>query len=1005
MTRSMFRSAPDGVDNRLHRARLAGAIAIGLFCAGPLIAQAQPVHADKAGTRAVGQQQQQSATDQDTSKAKKKKTKAGTQQKNATKLSTVVVTGIRSSLMSAQDRKRNADQIIESVTALDIGALPDRTVTDTLSRMSGVTVDRFAAPGDADHPSAEGSGIQIRGMSQVRAELNGGDVFSANSGRGLSWQDVPSELLSGVDIYMDPNAAIPEGGIGGTVNLRTRLPFDQKGRMMAFNFGVNSGDLSHKGKPSASFLYSNRWQTENHGEFGALFDVAYSGMQSRSDGVQNEPYLRRTDPALLAGTNFNQVYVSDGVDWRTLDFTRKRIGLDGALQWRPNDKFEISTQALRSSYTMSWIEHAAFFNDSGPTYDGSEISGTSTGILPAAGTQFTYSPTGVFQSGYLTSNSWRGALAGNGVRFETDTRDNQQFTVTTDWSTKFKWNISDDTVLNGGVQFVKSTSRSQDFTVFDALYLPGFYIDETRQTHPLISITPSDYVDNKANYFWSAAMDHVDSEWAMERAYHLDLKHYFEDSSWARSLAFGARTTNLDEVDHYSPYNWGALTDNWLTIPNSATGTGLADLGHYLPNDSTWYSFSNFFRGNLSVPSMYFPVLSLAQNRLAAYDSLKTVEGAGGWTPYGDYQPGDLNIQSEKTQALYGVLFFGSPNGFMDGNVGVRVVRTASDVDGHVQYPDLASNNVSQAMKDEYHGQSEPYTGGRTYTNVLPSLNLNMHLTNDLQWRWAVSKAMSRPTFDQLKGYVSLGATANTANTAITGWTGTAGNPNLKPMVAKQFDTSLEWYFNATGHIYGTWFMKNIANYISEGVETVQYGSQDFTVTRPYNHGTGRVRGAQFSYQQFFHFLPGWLQGFGVQTNYTYVHSVGGVNAGAQYSVPLPMVGLSKNAFNFIVMYDHGPWSGRLAWNWRSQYLLSTTDAGSHLPVWAGKRGALDASLFYRFSKNIQVGLRLNNLNNARTRVLMGPTVYTDGFVDPTLYTRGTFVTDRRAELLIRMKL
>src|SRR5690625_1753476 len=538
MIHTVFDCRQTAAGKSLRRARLSSAIALGLMCIGLPALHAQPLAHGGAAARAAQQAQASGQTADSANQAAQDDGKTDTssdQSKNqkAQKLSTVVVTGLRTSLMSAQQRKRNAPQIIESVTALDIGALPDRTVTDTLSRMSGVTVARFAAPDDPDHPSAEGSGIQRRGMTQVRSELHGGDVLSANSGRGLSWQAVPSELLAGVDIYMNPNAAITEGGLGGTVNLRTRLPFDQKGEMVAFNFGVNSGDLSHKGKPAASFLYSNRWETDDYGEFGALVDVSSSALASRSDGIQVEPYLRRDDPALLAGTNFTQVYVPNGVDWRILDFERERIGLDAALQWRPNDSFEVSTQVLRSSYSMNWTEHAAFFNDSAPTFTNGALSSTATGILPATGAQFQYDENGVFQSGSLTSNSWRGALGGDGVRFQTDTRQNQQFTVTTDWSTKFKWDISSDTVLTGGMQFVKSTSRTQDFTVFDAIYLPGLHIDVTSPASPTVSINPADYVNDKSHYFWAAAMDHIDDQWAMERAYHLDLKHYF-NGDWMR---------------------------------------------------------------------------------------------------------------------------------------------------------------------------------------------------------------------------------------------------------------------------------------------------------------------------------------------------------------------------------------------------------------------------------------------------------------------------------------
>src|SRR5690606_19954367 len=167
---------------------------------------------------------------------------ANTASSDPIELDTVQVTGLRGSLMRAQDLKQDAEQIIDSVTAQDIGALPDRSVTETLKRVSGVTVTGFAARDDTDHFSAEGSGVMIRGLTFVRGELNGRDVFSANGGRGISFEEVPAELMAGVDVYKNPSAEIIEGGLGGTVNLRTRMPFDEPGRKIAGSIDYNRGD-------------------------------------------------------------------------------------------------------------------------------------------------------------------------------------------------------------------------------------------------------------------------------------------------------------------------------------------------------------------------------------------------------------------------------------------------------------------------------------------------------------------------------------------------------------------------------------------------------------------------------------------------------------------------------------------------------------------------------------------------------------------------------------------
>ncbi|WNL46401.1 TonB-dependent receptor [Dyella sp. BiH032] len=973
------------VQRRLHGTRLAWAVAVGLALSyGPALRaqQAEPVQ-DNGAPAKTGQQ----------AKPKKDGDKKPVQD-----LAGVTVTGVRASLQSAQQLKQNADQIVDSVTAVDIGALPDRSVTETLQRVSGVTIDHFMARNDPDHFSAEGSGVMIRGLTQVRGELNGRDVFSANSGRGLSFEDVPAELMAGVDVYKNPSAEIIEGGIGGTVNLRTRLPFDSPGRVIGFTGGVNEGDFAKKSKPSASFLYSNVWKTENHGEFGALFDVAFSELATRSDGIQMEPYVRRNDDAVLKGTNFTNVYVPGGADWRTLDFQRRRIGLAGALQWRPNKNLELTSQVLRSDYRMQWDEFGGIFNDS------------SNNVHPANGGTFNYDSNGVFQSGTLASDSWRGNLTTDGVRFMADRRYATQRTITTDWSNSLKYNINDQMVLYADAQFVKSTSQSLDFTVFDATYLPGVTLNVPGGSKPTITSDPAAYATNPANYFWSAAMDHHERNKGLERALRLDLEYNFEDSKWLRYVKFGVRATSRTELNKNNGYNWGVVSDNWAAIDSPS---GLADLATYLPSMSSLYTYSNFFRGNASMPpQLYFPSDKLVRDYHYAYQQLHAFGSPTGWAPRDIYRKQDVNDQTERTKSAYGVLYFGSDDALgvpVDGNVGIRLVRTDVTANGYGQYPDLTTSGVDPSLMAMYYGQYFPLNSSGHYKNALPSFNLRFKFTDSLQWRLAASRAMTRPDFTQLQPYLQMGATLTSDNTAVTKWNGSAGNPNLKPMRANQYDTALEWYFAPTGQLYATLFYKDVRDYIANQTRTEIYNGQPFEVTRPYNMSKGKIRGGEIGYQQFFDFLPGWLKGFGVQANFTYVDSKGGTNSATDpYSnttvtgVVLPLEGLSKRSYNLVGMYEYGDWSMRLAWNWRSRYLLTASDVATKLPTWSDDYGQLDGSIMYRLNKSVQVGLQTNNLTNSTTKVLMGPTSYADGTVDHRLYNRGWFVNDRRYELVVR---
>src|SRR5690606_11276551 len=173
----------------------------------------------------------------------------------------VLVSGQRGSIQSAQLLKQNAEQIVDSIVSDDIGKLPDRSITEAIQRVPGVTIERFMSIGDPEHFSAEGSGVAIRGMKHVRSELNGRDSFSASGGRSLSFEDVPAEVMAGVDVYKSPSAYMSEGGLGGTVNLRTKMPFDSDGQKISASASANYGDFIEETKPSFTGLYSNRWDT------------------------------------------------------------------------------------------------------------------------------------------------------------------------------------------------------------------------------------------------------------------------------------------------------------------------------------------------------------------------------------------------------------------------------------------------------------------------------------------------------------------------------------------------------------------------------------------------------------------------------------------------------------------------------------------------------------------------------------------------------------------------
>ena len=175
-------------------------------------------------------------------------------------VATVVVTGQRAAMKSAAKLKQNAEEVIDGVVAEEAGKLPDKSITEVLQRVVGVTMDRNRSRGDPEHFSVEGSGISVRGLTWGSSTLNGRESFSAGwPGRELSWSDIPPELMSAVIVHKNPPAELLEGGVSGQVDLRTALPFDYKGDKFAAATYVNYNQLGAKTSPAITGLISKRW--------------------------------------------------------------------------------------------------------------------------------------------------------------------------------------------------------------------------------------------------------------------------------------------------------------------------------------------------------------------------------------------------------------------------------------------------------------------------------------------------------------------------------------------------------------------------------------------------------------------------------------------------------------------------------------------------------------------------------------------------------------------------
>ena len=837
-------NAGNGIPLRVPAA--ASALALVLALSGPAAhAQSQPASQDNSSRSA-----QQPADPP----AKRN----GKDQNNAL-LQEVVVTGQRAAIMTAQRIKQLSVQVVDSVVAADIGKLPDRSVNEVLQRIPGIAIDHtyrdIAGHTDPEHFQVEGAGVTIRGLTYVSSEINGGDSFTANGSRELNFDDVPPELLAGVDVYKNPDASQIEGGIGGVVNLRTAKPFDFSGARLSGTAQGSWGDLSRGSvEPAGSLLASDRWHT-GIGDVGVLVDVAYSKSRDRTDGIELFPFFPRTSTQAVPTNGTEWVpagqteWIPDGVSWRSLRYQRTRKGAYAALQWRPTDNVETSLTYFGSFYKFHWDENAIFaaFNP----YN----------IQPAAGTSFTFNPAGVFTSGTFADPT------DNGVPYNDDTRSADKDDATNDFRWNLLWEVTDKLTLTTNAQYVRSYTSGDDFTAATGVNIP--WVTTNLNTDVPSVTVPQAYLENPSNYYWAFTMDGLSRAQGNEWAWSEDAEYNLGDGFF-KSIHAGVRAVDRSLLTRVSEpgsgYNWAAVSQTWQ-IPWDIKS--LAYLNQF-PSPYMTYGFPNFYNGGVPSPSpVVFPATSITNGWPGTFATLQSYQLAlckqvnpscnYAWTAASLYPApgaaptGGVNTQAEHTYAAYLMTSFGTAIGNVPvtGELGARVVRTVDTANGNLvmsafQIPTVAPSGHVLTDYVAFPGFVLPLSAHNDYTDVLPTLNTVFHWRKDLQSHFSVSEGMSRPTFSQLQTFSTLSAGITNGVETLTG-TGN-GNPNLKPTKATQFDATLEWYFSPTGSLTADVFYKHLTGVIINQVLTTAAkdtagNPYDFTVTGPVNGASGKIKG------------------------------------------------------------------------------------------------------------------------------------------------------------------
>lgn len=808
----------------------------------------------------------------------------------AATLEPIVVSGKRASLATALQTKRERAEIVDAVAAEDIQKLPDLNVGDALQRITGVQIAR---------DRGESSVAAIRGLGQIETTLNGREVFTAGTGRLLDLADFPAEMLSGIHVYKTSSADQLEGGIGGTVDLRTRRPFDLRETEVGGFARYIQGDLVRQGKGQYSVLASKRWRQESGGEFGALMNFSYQERAWREDQKSAGNPTARTD--IIPGTT---VIAPNGTTESASLGLRQRTAGGLTLQWRPTPRVELYAEA-----------NYAELKTRQDTY---QISIPTTSATPVAGSARLFPGTNDIQS--ITWDNATASLLG----FARDTVDRtSQLALGSKWS-------------EGNLTLKTDLSRTESH---NNLFFAGPTLSATipRFTQNLSGQVPSTRIDginllDPANTRFASFAYRV-------RPYDGDLTAFRVDGDyWLSASGLESVSAGLRLAERRASNGAGLIYGD-KTVPGP-TGTALPGL--LQPNPAT-----NFFPGSTSIGSF----LTGSPGAARDWPSYRAMLSITSPLPTGD-PLGTWSI-NERTTSAYAKANFRGAELPLEGNAGLRLVQTRERVRGNAAVP--ATGGIAPIAVDT------------TYNDLLPSANLRYEPWSGTVLRAALSKTVTRPDFSQLSPSVNL--VRNTVIPALN--TGSAGNPNLRPIRSNNLDIALERYFSETGAVHLTAFAKQVDGFTLTTSRTETWYGEDYQVRRPYNANSADVLGLEAGYQQFYDALPGWLRGLGMQANYTYVDSS---TLDPVLRRKIPLQNLSRHSANLIGMYERGPVSARVAWNWRDRFISRTasfTGVGP-LPVYTRAYGWLDASLTYRLTEKVSVSLEGLNLTRTVRRSYYG---------------------------------
>lgn len=909
----------------------------------------------------------------------------------------ITVTGFAKSIATAIETKRQADTVVEAISAEDIGGLPDKSIADSLSRLPGITVTR---------KGGQAGTVQVRGMGEgyVFSTMNGREQVSPNGSRAMEYSQFPSELISSVEVYKSPKASLIEGGVAGTVELKTASPLALKEEHQ-FTLGLRG-------------TYND--------EASDLFDADAQGHRISASYQQkllddtlgfSLGYAQLKEPRaqLMLDVSSYDSKVADGT-WTTTNIkvlqdsgVTKRDGYMGAIEYSPTDELKVQADAFYSKFKIDSTTRGLW----------------ATNIHNAKRSDITYFNNSV-ETGANVSNAT--AAGSFGIRTVNDNKDNENKLFST--GAKLEWKRDGLTVavdvshsdasgyeVNGnGIieQYSPSNTAESGYTLDVGTQQLHYQLDGLNVPSIAVSSNLTDLtklrVTSQASYPY-ANEDKID-------AIRIDVKYELE-LPVISSVESGIRRSKRNHVEtrELNRYgNAGISTDYPLEV--TADNASLVTWKGAFSNMPAFYAvdsdaiLAEAYANNQVLMSAKAPnsydqngnLLPRSSTLAWRWGNGEVIEGVpSSDSAWSIQQAADID---EDVTSLYvqGNINTTVADRDLTGNVGIRYIRTEqsnyslADLDGDASRGAIEICDIDGICLSRY-GYT---TVGTSYSNTLPSLNLKYQVTDIDQVRLALARVMSRAPIRQLASF-TFGRVDVVGGVPTYNY-GEGKSPLLKPFLADQIDLSYEHYLEDTnGSITVAAYYRDIKSFI----QTQSFSHYDFvgngignkpatyvvtdattgfipterevvdgTYTLAVNNSEGGyIQGLEIAYTQTFNFLPGYWSGLGFSGSASFTDSAIAVarTGNATYgSGTMDFPGLVKQSANFTVFYTYEGFETRLSTTFQDSFVGESRTIGPDvIPVSYAAETVMDYQIKYKTENGLDVIFSVGNVTNEPNRSYM----------------------------------